>query len=140
MNIRKLGSGDVNALLEAGDLFDETPSVEHANTFLGSAGNHCLIAYVDGMPAGFVTGIEISHPDKSTEMLLYELGVDPRWRLTGIGKALVAALGAEAKEAGLRGMWVLTEPDNHPARATYEAAAAEETEDAVVYEWRFDHA
>jgi ribosomal protein S18 acetylase RimI-like enzyme len=115
------------------------PSVEHASTFLGSSGNHCLIAYVDGDPAGFVTGIEISHPDKPTEMLLYELGVDPRWRRIGIGRALVAALGDVARDGGLRGMWVLTEPDNHPARATYEAAAPDETEGAVVYEWRFDH-
>lgn len=138
MDIKKLGSGDVEALLQAGDLFDEPPSVEQANTFLGSAGNHCLIAYVDGLPAGFVTGVEISHPDKTSEMLLYELGVDPRWRRSGIGKALVAALGEVANTRGLRGMWVLTEPDNTPARATYRAAGADEPEDTVLYEWRFD--
>jgi len=36
-----------------------------------------LIAYVEGEPAGFVSGTELSHPDKAQpEMFLNELGVE----------------------------------------------------------------
>ncbi|HZE00492.1 MAG TPA: GNAT family N-acetyltransferase, partial [Pseudonocardiaceae bacterium] len=51
-------------------------------------------------------------PDKGTEMFLYELGVDDRFRRRGIGKALVAALAELARESGCYGMWVLTDSDN----------------------------
>lgn len=137
MDIRELGTSDVEALLDAGHLFDEAPSVDRARGFLRSKGNHCLVAYVDEEAVGFVTGIEIAHPDKETEMLLYELGVDENRRGQGIGKALVAALEAVARRSGFRGMWVLTEPGNEPALATYRSAGAEVAEDAVVLEWRF---
>jgi ribosomal protein S18 acetylase RimI-like enzyme len=137
MDIRRLGEDDVDALVDAGQLFDEVPSPDRARGFLGSKGNHCLVAYVDEEPAGFVTGVEIAHPDKETEMLLYELGVDERRRGMGIGRALVAALEAVARDRGLRGMWVLTEPGNAPALATYRSAGADAADDAVVLEWRF---
>ena len=137
MDIRKLDTSDVDALVAAGHLFDEAPSAERAGGFLASEGNHCLVAYIDEEPAGFVTGVEIAHPDKETEMLLYELGVDERWRGQGMGRALVAALEALARNRGLRGMWVLTEPGNAAALATYRSAGAEVAEDAVVLEWGF---
>ena len=35
-----------------------------------------VIAYVDARPVGFVSGVEMTHPDKDTEMFLYELAVD----------------------------------------------------------------
>ena len=137
MDIRKLDASDVDALVDAGRLFDELPSVDRARGFLASEGNHCLVAYIEEEPVGFVTGVEIAHPDKETEMLLYELGVDERRRGHGVGRALVAALEAVARNRGLRGMWVLTEPDNTPALATYRSAGADIAEDAVVLEWRF---
>lgn len=128
---------DVDALVAAGHLFDEAPSADRARGFLASKGNHCFVAYIDEEPAGFVTGVEIAHPDKETEMLLYELGVDEGWRGQGIGRALVAALETIARDRGLRGMWVLTEPGNVPALATYRSVGAEVADDAVVLEWRF---
>jgi ribosomal protein S18 acetylase RimI-like enzyme len=138
MDIRQLGERDGEALVAAGHLFDDEPSIATASAFLGAAGNHCLIAYLEGAAVGFVTGIEISHPDKRTEMLLYELGVDERWRGRGIGRALVSALGDIGRDRGVRGMWVLAEPENAAALATYRSAGAGVAEQAVVLEWRFD--
>ena len=42
---------------------------------------------------GMVTGVELTHPDKGTEMFLYELGASTRpHRNRGVGRALVGAL------------------------------------------------
>jgi hypothetical protein len=34
------------------------------------------VAYDGERPVGMVTGVETTHPDKGTEMFLYELAVD----------------------------------------------------------------
>lgn len=133
-----MSDGDVDVLLGAGDLFDEQPVEDLTRGFLGAPGHHCLVAFEDGRPVGFVTGIEIRHPDKATEMLLYELGVDAQWRRRGIGRALTEALRDLAARRGMRGMWVLTDPDNVAALATYRRSGADVEETSVVLEWRFD--
>ena len=81
---------------------------------------------------------ETKHPDKDTEMLLYELGVDEGFRRRGIGRALVDALGARAREHGCTSMWVLTEADNDAALATYAAAGAGAPSPQVMVDWTFD--
>ena len=60
----------------------------------------------------------MTHPDKGTEMFLYELAVDEPWRRQGIGAALVTALGDVAQQRGCYGMWVLTEDSNRAAITT----------------------
>jgi ribosomal protein S18 acetylase RimI-like enzyme len=97
-----------------------------------------LLATVDGTPAGFITGVEETHPDKGTEMFLYELSVDPPFHRQGIGRALTEALAALARERGCYGMYVLTEPDNDAALATYRRAGATEEETSVLLNWTFE--
>jgi ribosomal protein S18 acetylase RimI-like enzyme len=67
--------------------------------FLDEPGHHLLIAYDGDTPAGFVTGVELTHPDKGTEMLLYELAVAEKYRRRAIRKALVAALTSRVRGA-----------------------------------------
>ncbi len=123
--------------MAAAELFDHPPRPGWTQDFLSRSGHHLLLAYADGEPVGFVTGIEIAHPDKTPEMLLYELGVDPRHRRQGFGRALVMALGDLARARDCRGMWVPLEPDDEPAAATYRSAGAEAAEDATIMSWRF---
>ena len=59
-----------------------------------------------------MSGVETTHPDKGTEMFLYELSVHPDHRNRGVGRALVSALAELARARGCYGMWVGTEPDN----------------------------
>ena len=47
------------------------------------------------------------HPDKGTEIFLYELSVEEDHRQRGIGTALVTALRELAQENVCYGMWVL---------------------------------
>ncbi len=137
-HLRWLVAGDEGPLLAASHLFDEPVRDEWATRSLAQPGHHLCLASVDGAPAGFVSGIEMTHPDKGTEMFLYELGVDEAFRGRGIGRALVRALADRARTLGCTGMWVLTERDNLAAMATYRSAGADEESDHVMLGWRFD--
>ncbi|MFE5589832.1 GNAT family N-acetyltransferase [Streptomyces sp. NPDC056549] len=123
MEIRRATT--VAELLAAGHLYDGPPREAWAARFLAAPGHLMLIAYAeDGFPAGFVSGIEMLHPDKGTEMCLYELSVDEGHRRRGIGRALTEALVAEARERGCYGAWVGVDTDNAPALATYRSAGS----------------
>jgi ribosomal protein S18 acetylase RimI-like enzyme len=136
-SIRRLDPSETAALLGASSagLFDRTVDPEGAHAFLGQPGHHVLIAYEDGQPVGFVTGVELTHPDKGAEMFLYELSVDRIVRKRGIGTALVAALRDLAVERKCRGMWVLTDSDNLSARAAYRKAGATRQAETLMLEW-----
>lgn len=135
MDIRRLGRNDVPTVLNAGHLFDAPPRPEWIEDFLSRSGHHLLLGEVDGAPAGFVTGIEIAHPDKGVEMLLYELGVDEAFRRRGIGSALVEALKSLARDMGCSGLWVPVEQGNDAATALYLATGAEEPEQGTTLWW-----
>jgi aminoglycoside 3-N-acetyltransferase I len=139
MKILRLGSGDAHVLLAAAELFDAPPTEAWAEKFLSSEGHHLLVAVQDsGDPVGFVSGVETTHPDKGTEMFLYELSVAEAHRNQGTGTALVTALAELARAAGCYGMWVGIEPDNAAALATYRAAGAAPPEQFITLEWIFD--
>jgi ribosomal protein S18 acetylase RimI-like enzyme len=137
VTIRRLGPADVNLVMAASPLFDEPARRDAAERFLASPIHHLLLALDDGAPVGFVSGVETTHPDKGTELFLYELAVDPRAQRRGIGAALVAALRDLALELGCHGMWVLTDADNEAALATYRKAGSGEPSSHVLLEWRF---
>ncbi|MBB0246633.1 GNAT family N-acetyltransferase [Streptomyces alkaliphilus] len=113
-------------VMAAAHLFDGPVRPEWAQRFLNEPTHHLLIAALDGVPVGMVTGMELTHPDKGTELFLYELAVDPAHRRRGVGRELVEALGRLAHERGCHGMWVAVDPDNLPARAAYAAAGIAE--------------
>jgi len=96
--------------------------MEATRRFLAQDNHHLLLAEEDGAAVGFVSGVETTHPDKGTEMFLYELSVDGPARRRGIGAALVEALASVARERGCYGMWVLTDDDNAAAVRAYTAA------------------
>ena len=113
-------------------LFDHEPTEVWTSRFLASEGHHLLVGLDDDeTPIGFVSGVETTHPDKGTEMFLYELAVAPEQRNRGVGRSLVRALAELARVRGCYGMWVATEPDNSAALATYRAAGAAVPEPCV---------
>jgi ribosomal protein S18 acetylase RimI-like enzyme len=129
---------DAAAVMAAGHLFDNTPRPDATARFLSFEHHHLLIAYVDDEPAGMITGVETTHPDKGTEMFLYELSVAEDARRQGIGKALVVALRDLARERGCYGMFVLTDDDNVAALATYRSAGSNDAESRhVMLDWDF---
>jgi ribosomal protein S18 acetylase RimI-like enzyme len=138
MQIDRLDPEDLERVLEAPHLFDGPPTAEWTDRFLGADGHHLLFASFEGVDVGFVTGVEMTHPDKGTEMFLYELGVDEAARRQGAGRALVAALRDLAEERGCYGMWVLTDAGNEAAVRTYRSAGGSDPDPQVVLDWTFD--
>jgi ribosomal protein S18 acetylase RimI-like enzyme len=112
----------VTDVMAASALLDAPARGGPTRRFLSQADHHLLIAYADGEPAGMVSGVELTHPDKGTEMFLYELGVAEPFRRRGIGRRLVTALADLARDAGCYGMWVLTGDENEAALAAYRSA------------------
>ena len=133
-----LAPGDEAIVLAGAELFDAPPTEAWTTTFLASPGHHLLLALDDDeQPIGFVSGVETTHPDKGTEMFLYELSVLAANRNRGVGRALVEALADLARSRGCYGMWVGTEPDNAAALAAYLAAGAEPPEPFSSLSWTF---
>ena len=136
VDIRSHGAGDEQAVIAAGELFDDPPDPGATRRFLAEPTHHLLVAYAGDRPVGFVSGVETTHPDKGTEMFLYELGVDEPARRRGVGRALVAALAQVARERGCYGMWTGTEAGNDAALATYASAGAMASPGTVILDWK----
>ncbi len=128
---------EVGPIEEAAPLFDKPVDREAAERFVAADDHHLLLAYVDGRPVGMVSGIETTHPDKGTEMFLYELDVHPAHRHRGLATLLVQRLAEIARGRGCYGMWVLTDRDNAAALATYRRAGASAESDQVMLAWNF---
>jgi ribosomal protein S18 acetylase RimI-like enzyme len=138
LTVRRLGPGDESLVIDAGHLFDDTPRPSWVARFLNEPTHHLLIAYRNNRAAGFVSAVEMTHPDKGTEMFLYELGVDESCRRRGIGKELVKRLASIARDRGCYDMWVLTDDANVAALGTYEAGGAiRDGDPQVMLTWHF---
>jgi ribosomal protein S18 acetylase RimI-like enzyme len=135
MTIRTMQPGNGAEIVAVGHLFDSPPDLATAERFLVTPGHHLLMAYEEDAPAGFVSGVELTHPDKGTEMFLYELAVDEAFRRRGIGTALVAELLDIARSHGCYDMWVLTDHDNDAALATYRTTGTTDESSHVMLTW-----
>ena len=133
--IRRMGPGDEAIVLAGGGLFDDAPTPEWTADFLASPGHHLLMALDGDRAIGFVSCVEMVHPDKGRELFLYELGVAEGHRRSGVGRGLVDAALELARELGCYGAWTATEDDNAAALATYRSAGAEADTTTVTEVW-----
>ena len=138
MQIHLVERNEAASVVAASSLFDARATLRDVERFLNSTGHFLFLAYEDGEPVGFVSGVEMTHPDKGREMFLYELGVAVAFRGRGIGTALIAALRDLAQARGCYGMWVLTDDDNAAALAVYQAAGGGTPSRPVMLSWEFD--
>ena len=120
VSVRVRAVTNVDGVLAAAALFDMPPTAAGAAAFLDAPGHHLLVAEVDGVRAGFVTAVEMRHPDKGLEVFVYELGLDEAYRRQGVASALLDALDDLAVHLGATGCWTVTEPHNTAALATYD--------------------
>lgn len=138
IELRRLAPGDEALVSRAASLFDGPPLPTALSDFFAKPDHHLILALSDGTPVGFVSGVELTHPDKGTEMYLNEVAVDAGQRRRGIGTTLVNALEELARERGCHAMWVLTDVDNEAAIRTFQGAGADESSGHLMLTWHLD--
>lgn len=109
MDVCMLTSAEIAVLEHVADgVFDGPVVPALAAEFLGDDRNYICVAIEDGLVVGFASAVRYVHPDKPSEMWINEVGVSPRFRRRGVGKAIMSRLLAEAQTRGCREAWVLT--------------------------------
>ena len=129
IEVKRLGPNDESFLNNvAEDVFDDAIVEASARTFLADPRHRLVVAMEKDLVVGFVSAVIYVHPDKpAPELWINEVGVTPTHQGRGIGKALMQAVLAEAKQSGCSEAWVLTDRTNLPAMAMYKSAGGEET-------------
>jgi [ribosomal protein S18]-alanine N-acetyltransferase len=107
------GSGALLAALHA-ECFPEAWSAASFEDFLATPGAAALVATAAGEPVGFIV-----YRLGGDEAEVVTLGVRPRDRLGGAGRALVEAALAAMAAAGARSCFLEVAADNAAAQALY---------------------
>ena len=79
------------------------------------------------------SAVHYVHPDKAPELWINEIGVAPSHQGKGIGKRLLNALLAKARDLGCAEAWALTEEENTVARRLYRSMGGNEEPQRPVY-------
>jgi ribosomal protein S18 acetylase RimI-like enzyme len=140
MEIRILHEGDEPVLDKvAADVFDDPIDARVAREFLRDARHRLAVAIDDDVIVGFVSAVVYVHPDKpAPELWINEVGVAPSHQGRGIARQLLASTLEDARAAGCREAWVLTDRTNHAAMRLYEAGGGEASEDHVMFTFRLN--
>jgi GNAT superfamily N-acetyltransferase len=139
--IQLLGPGDAGVLdCVSPDVFDNPLQAQRTAEFLRDPRHHIAVALDGGLVVGMATGVHYVHPDKGPELWVNEVGVAPSHEGRGIGRRLLQALFARAKELGCEEAWVLTEESNAPARRMYGAVGGKEEQAVcITFDLKEDH-
>lgn len=133
VDIRVLEPDDQDVLTRvAPGVFDHEVDPALSAEFLRDPRHHLAVALEEGMVVGFASGVHYVHPDKPAELWVNEVGVAPTHQRQGLGRRLLAALFAHARQLGCREAWVLTSPANGAAVRLYESAGGTDMADPPV--------
>jgi GNAT superfamily N-acetyltransferase len=105
-------------LLLAADVFDGPARPGWLDAFLDDPRHHLFVATDGGACVGFLSAVDLLHPDKPPSMWINELGGNETHRRRGLATRLVAALVAQARASGCRDVWVVSAPTEE-ARGFY---------------------
>jgi len=133
--IRPIGPDELDVLLcvEAG-LFDNAIDPEQARLFLDDPSNQLICAFDGADMVGMVTATVLRHPDKPPALFINEVGVRDSHQRRGIAKRMTRTVIESARENGIKGVWLATEPDNVAALALYRSLKGEEM-NCVAFGW-----
>jgi ribosomal protein S18 acetylase RimI-like enzyme len=127
IEIKVLQRGDDNILMNvAPEVFDNPVDAELAREFLEDPRHHIAVAIKDGLVVGFASGVHYIHPDKPPELWINEVGLAPRHRRRGLGKAVLRALIEVGRAHNCAVAWVLTDRSNIAAMALYSSVGGTE--------------
>src|SRR3954468_4112639 len=119
LSVRLASSADEREVARFAAAFDGPVLLEETRRFLSDPRHVVLLGYVDGQPAGFLSAVEVFHPDKRPELFLNEIAVVEAQRRLGVGGALIGELKRQAEQRGCLNIWVLTDEGNEGAMKLY---------------------
>ena len=115
-----------------GSTYDEAASFDEQLWMQRLTDNVVFLARAGRMPAGSVVFSEHGVTDAG-DCSLFGMWVDPAFRQTGVGQALVVAVVAQARAAGKRRVVLHVVGDNSAAMALYEREGFVATGHSVPY-------
>ena len=125
VTVRLLGPDEASVLDNvADDVFDHAIDPRLCAEFFADPRHHLVVALDDDLVVGMASGVHYVHPDKPPQLFINEVAVASTHHNQGIGRRLVATLVAHGEAIGCNEAWVLTSPDNEPAKRMYRAAGA----------------
>lgn len=123
--IRGAAAGDRKGLDDLyGAIFEESYPAPVLNLLLQTPGAWCLLAEIADGGGSALAGFAIARIVVG-ECDILSLGVTPDHRRRGVGRALVAAVRAEASKAGATTVFLEVGEDNEAARELYLEAGFE---------------
>ncbi len=123
MNLRKPMERDASRVWR---LLERTGGLERNSAYAylllcSDFADTCLVAERDGELVGFVLGYR--PPARRDEMFVWQIGVAPEARGTGLGTRLLGAVLDQPGCAGVRYLTATVSPDNEASRRTFAALA-----------------
>lgn len=119
VRVQRARPGDEGEVARFEEAFDNEVLSEETRRFLDDERHCLLLGYLHDRPAGFVSAVEVFHPDKRSELFLNEIAVMEGVRRRGVARALIAELKWVGRERGCVSMWVLTDEDNAAGMRLY---------------------
>ena len=125
MRTVRLGSGDTDVLARALGAF-RGPDDRADPAFLNDPGAFAVVALDDeDAVVGWAWGHELGRPDGLRRFVLEELETGDAARREGVGRLLLDAVVAHARERGLTAMWLYTHAGTDAAARLYPGAGGE---------------
>ena len=126
VEIRHVRPGDEGLFTAvAPEVFDDDIDPALLGVYLTKDQHVMVVALAGGQVVGQARAIIHFHPDEAPELYVDNLGVTPGLQRQGIARCLMDRLYTIGQESGCAETWVLTETDNHRARALYASYGAE---------------
>lgn len=123
----------MNNILE--DVFDYPIKSNSLKSFLNQNNHHLLCAFNDkNQVIGFVSFVEIYHPDKDTQIFVNELSVRKSYQRMKLGTHLMNQVFDYAKDHAYY-VWVATEMDNLEAINFYHSLEPKTIQKSVFFDW-----
>ncbi|KMY67087.1 GCN5 family acetyltransferase [Desulfocarbo indianensis] len=138
VTVRDAGPGDVPALATLlQDLFslekdfagDDARQIRGLETLLGRGQARLLAAEAQGRVIGMCSGqLVVSTAEGGPSAWVEDVVVESSWRGKGVGRMLLEALAAWAREQGATRLQLLADRDNQPAFRFYARLGWEKTQ------------
>jgi ribosomal protein S18 acetylase RimI-like enzyme len=118
------------------DVFDYPIQTDYLTPFITSPIHHLVVAMNDSQTiVGFVSYVDLYHPDKATQVFVNELSVHEDYQRLGIGSTLMNHVFEYAKDHAYY-VWVATEMDNVGADTFYQQLNPHSRQDSFFYDWK----